>query len=115
MRFIYASYTDPHNSFELFCCSGDMRNNIRTNPESITVDSVIICRLVGFGGCLGWRAGAGLLFFLFQLKSPSCLKLKNLSSWPMMSAELRICLVTVLSALLGSGLPEGWFSARMRV
>ncbi len=34
---------------------------------------------------------------------------------PMMSAELRICLVTVLSALLGSGLPEGWFSARMRV
>ena len=39
--------------------SGYMRGNIRTNPESITVDSVIICRLVvgvggGFGGCLGW-------------------------------------------------------------
>jgi len=27
---------------------------------------------------------------------------------PMMSAELRICFVTVLSALLGSGLPDGW-------
>lgn len=28
MRFIYESYTDPHNSFELFCCYGGMQGII---------------------------------------------------------------------------------------